>query len=104
MNHTTALVVSIYFPFQTLTGIILASLFLGERLDFHAGLGGIFLIGGVMMVLWSKRQETRRKQGVILREVGSTELELENLGQVSTELELENLGQEQNLTAIQEET
>jgi drug/metabolite transporter (DMT)-like permease len=53
LKHTTALVASIYFPFQSLSGILFAFFFLGENLTIHVVIGGI-------MVIYSKKMEQKK--------------------------------------------
>mmetsp|Transcript_695 Transcript_695/g.954 ORF Transcript_695/g.954 Transcript_695/m.954 type:complete len:398 (-) Transcript_695:22-1215(-) len=66
MQHTTPLVSSIYFPFQTLAGMILAAFFLGEELTFHVVAGGLMVGLGVALVLISKSIEENRARHSIV--------------------------------------
>jgi len=57
LKYTSSLIAAIYEPIQTLSGVLLAVIFLNEKLTVSIALGGIGIILGVLIVIWSKWKE-----------------------------------------------
>eukprot|EP01116_Phalansterium_solitarium_P004644 TRINITY_DN15695_c0_g1_i1.p1 TRINITY_DN15695_c0_g1~~TRINITY_DN15695_c0_g1_i1.p1 ORF type:complete len:383 (-),score=92.45 TRINITY_DN15695_c0_g1_i1:33-1109(-) len=73
LNHASSLVASAYFPLQALSGMLLAVVLLGEELSWRIAIGGLTVLAGLGLVLFSKYRESSTAPAAFTRldEAGS---------------------------------